>query len=365
MEAFNVLGLNEDFEIIEIIRFINLQWTRKYHESGWFSVQIPVNQYMPEMKYIYTKDRPEMGVIKKVTYVSVTGREYIQLSGTFLEAELNRMCVYPKCGPAPKGETNITTDPGWEFRDGAAEDVALAYYEGFRRIGTAQRVVELDIESEASLHRGNYSIHYRNGEDLDYKLYDILKPSGMSYSVHYDLNANTKTMKVWQGLDRTQDNEDGNNPIIFSTRYGNINKPNIVIDETDYKNACIVSHGTATTSDMVTEMVFNEDDDPTRILYYTSLLNRSDYKNQAEFIADLKNEGLNALEENEKIINVEFDTMAGSYIYGEDFDIGDVCSLEIPAMHLAADVRLIGCYEVMKDGRWTMTMEFGTPILIK
>lgn len=351
---------------MEILRFTNLQWSRKYHESGDFSLQIPVNQYMPDIKYIYTKDRPEMGVVQKTTYVSLSNREYIQLSGQFLEgAELGRMVVYPPAGKAPNGGTNITTEPGWEFKEGPAEDVALEYYNAFKQIGTAARTIALAIEATGSQHRGHDAVHYRNGEVLSWKIYDILKPSGMSYRVHYDLNENTKTLSFWQGLDRTQDNTDGNNPVIFSTRYGNILKPNILIDETDYKNACIVSHGTAATADLVTQMVFNDDDEPGRIEYETSLLNRSEYKTLAAFQSEMQNEGMNHLAETIKQINVEFDAMTGSYIYGEDFDIGDICSLEIPAMNLTADVRLIGCYEVMKDGKWTMTMEFGTPVLIK
>jgi hypothetical protein len=46
-----------------------------------------------------------------------------------------------------------------------------------------------------------------------------------------------------------------------------------------------------------------------------------------------------------------------------DFDLGDVCNLEITEIDISAEARLIGCYEVVKDGVWTMTMEFGTPIL--
>ena len=38
-------------------------------------------------------------------------------------------------------------------------------------------------------------------------------------------------------------------------------------------------------------------------------------------------------------------------------------SLEVPEIGLSANVRLIGCYEVMQDGNWELSMEFGTPIV--
>ena len=57
--------------------------------------------------------------------------------------------------------------------------------------------------------------------------------------------------------------------------------------------------------------------------------------------------------------------MDGSYEYMTDFDLGDLCSIEIPEINLSAHARLIGCYEVMKSGQWSMTMEFGTPIILR
>lgn len=101
-----------------------------------------------------------------------------------------------------------------------------------------------------------------------------------------------------------------------------------------------------------------------RCLEGNSGLNRNDYA-ENEFVSALENEGSNALSEYIKVINVEFDAMEGSYEYMKDFDIGDLCSIEISEMNLSVQARLIGCYEVMKSGQWTMTMEFGTPIIIR
>ena len=63
IKAINVLALDKDFQIVSMLAYTNLQWTRKYYESGTFSIEIPVNQYRDDMKYIYTKDRREMGLI--------------------------------------------------------------------------------------------------------------------------------------------------------------------------------------------------------------------------------------------------------------------------------------------------------------
>lgn len=43
-------------------------------------------------------------------------------------------------------------------------------------------------------------MHYRNGELLGWKIYDILKPSGMSYRVLYDFVESNKNLKYGVAL---------------------------------------------------------------------------------------------------------------------------------------------------------------------
>lgn len=363
MKGFNTVALGDNYGIVSLLRFTNLQWSRKYHESGTFSMQIPLSQYSADIKYVYTKDRPEMGKVTQKNYVQQKGFEYMQLSGFFLEKELDRHVVYQN------GDNNITNAPTWLQQSGKAETVAYNFFNGFKAItanyGSASVNSDLGITSGITQDRGKDSVHARNGEYLGWKIYDILKPSGMSYRVLYDFVNSRRIFEVWAGLDRTQDNN-GNNPVVFSTKYGNIKNPNILIDESEYKNACLITNKqTVDNTDIYTSRaVFKpgSGDGEYQFLYAQSGINKNDYSS-SDFPAALENEGMNELNSKVKIINVEFDAMEGSYEYMADFDIGDLCSIEIPEMSLSAEARLIGCYEVIKSGQWTMTMEFGTPIL--
>lgn len=357
MAIFTLLGLDADMAIIQIVRFTNLQWNRKYHEVGDFTLQLSLDQYNPDVKYLYTKDRPELGIVQKRTYVTNKGKSYIQLQGVFFEHELSRMICYPK------GTTNITNQPNWEFQEGPAETVAYAFFNGFKQLSTSTVSVDLGITAEETEGRGEEAVHYRNSEDLSYKIYDILKPSGMSYRVLYDLDDNVKTFEVWQGKDRKSQNTAGNNPIVFSTKYGNISNLNLLIDDGEYRNGCIVVHETSENDVQVFNVraVFNEDEDPKVLMTQRSSLNKSEYT-ASEFLEALDNEGKNALAQTLKITNLEYDTLLGSYEYMVDFDLGDICTIEVPEMNVAINARLIGCYEVIKKNGWTMTMEFGEPI---
>lgn len=359
MSAFNIIALNENYEIVQLLRPTNVQWNRKYHEPGSFSIQLPLSQYSSSIKFIYTKDRPEIGRVIQINFLSQNGYQCIQLSGYFEENELNRHVVYQN------GTSNIINSPAWLERNGKAEDVAYAFFDGFHSISNGTVTSSLDISRSDSLGRGKQSVHTRNGEYLGRKIYDILKPSGMSYRVLYDFANNVKTFEVWSGMDRRESNMEGNNPIIFSTKYGNIKNPNVLISEENYKNAGIITNEQVDENKSVftVRAVFEKADAGRYIMTYVqSILNKNEYTDSS-FLEALENEASNALNETIKIVNIEFDALSGSYEYMKDFDIGDECTLEIPEMSLSADARLIGCYEVMKSGQWSMSMEFGTPII--
>jgi hypothetical protein len=49
-EPFEIMALDENFEIVSLISYANLQWTRKFHEVGTFSVQLRGRQYNSNWK---------------------------------------------------------------------------------------------------------------------------------------------------------------------------------------------------------------------------------------------------------------------------------------------------------------------------
>lgn len=359
-KGFNVIALDKEYQTVALLRCTNIQWNRKYYEPGTFSLEVPLEQYNAGFRYVYTKDRPEMGIISQINYVNKSNYKAINLSGFFLENDLNRRIVYRK------GSTNIVNPPAWTGQNGNAEDVAFAYFEAFKDVtfsdGTTEYQSLLGIQTGECLSRGKFSEHERDGERLGNKLYTILKPSEMSYRVSYDFESSEKTFSVWSGKDRTQD-QTSNNPITFSTRYGNIKGPNILIDNTNYKNGCIIENENS--NEIYSRIILNraDDDEYDAFSYVKSSVNRADYSANAGFFAALESEGRTDLAERVRLINVEFDAVVESYEYMTDFDLGDKCNIEIPEVDISANAVLIGCYEVIKGGVWDLALEFGTPIL--
>ena len=366
MVPINIMALDREFNLVALLNYSNLQWSRKYHESGTFSIRISPEQYDSSFKYIYTNERPETGKIVQVNYVQNDNQSYIQLSGYFLENELNRMVVYTP------GEGNIVDGPEWLGKIGPAEDVAFDYFNAFSQIkfnvDNATTTFNLGIASGTNTHRGVQAQHYRDNSYLGSKIYHILKPSGMTYRVRYDFEENKQYFEVWSGLNRTSE-QMVNNPIVFSTQYYNLKNPNVLLDNSTYKSGCIVTvnknendeASVAYTRALLDLDQLHEDN---AFLSLQSSLSVDDFDNSNDYYQALDNEG--RLEKNTKwlrTMNIEFDASAGSYEYMQDFDIGDVCDLEIYEIGISAEARLIGCYEVIKDNDWSLTLEFGTPII--
>ena len=364
MASFNVMALDRNFNLVALLRYTNLQWSRKYHESGTFSLQIPLEQYDPSFKYVYTKDRPETGRISQINYTSNNGQKYVQLSGYFLEHELNRMVVFTS------GQGNIYSNPTWVELSGPAETVAYNFFKDFSKIqfGNGNSIITfgLGINSGVDQHRGSVAQHVRDNSYLGNKVYHILKPSGMSYRVIYDYETNIKQFEVWTGLDRTSEQVE-NNPVTFSTRYGNIKNPDILLDDSTYKTGCIVVGGKDNEDSLIHVRALMDSDElqeDNAFLVLQTSTDASNFASTADYYQALDSEG--RAEKNSKwtrTINAEFTALEGSYEYLRDFDIGDICNIEIHEVGISMNARLIGCYEVMKSGNWSLTLEFGTPII--
>lgn len=362
--GFEVKALDVNGNILSLLRYSNLQWTRKYYSAGTFSVQIPLSQYNPDIKYIYTSERPELGVVSQVNYIDDGARKTISLSGYFLEYELSKRIVYPKAN----GYTNITNGPSWVLVTGPAEDTAYTYFNAFKdityTINGRTYTSTLGINASTSQHRGKNTSRHRLNDVLMNKMYSILRPSNMSFRVVYDFDNNTKTFSVIKGRDLTSGNQEGNNPIIFSTRYGNLKNPNVVVSSTNYKN-CYISVGTYTDNDIdITNVIAGneatESDTSDRFLAVDAQAAREDYDTEEGYLNALRSEGHNALNSCKIISSYDFDVIEGSYNYMEDFDLGDLCSIEIPEVGVSVDAVLSGCIEVIKDNSWSLTVEFDT-----
>lgn len=395
-KPFKIKALNENFILANngLVSYNSLQWDRKFHEPGQFVLELSANAYSDDWRYIYSEKRNELGIISQVNFKKDDdGRKTVTVSGLFEESRLNQMIVYPK--PTQFDDDSGThygtsllhlDSPLWLTQEGTADVVARAFFDGFKSINfrnyevgdtTGQTIVTSNYElpiTFGTVASGTYhrAIHTRNGEKLGSKIYDILNESNASYQVVLDYDSSQLIMNIVHGVDRSESRADSTvNPITLSTMNGTIKSASFVKSNSSTKDVVIQ----CSQSEEQTLVLINQKPNAIgRFTFQSMSSNQGDYikEDTPDKAAADKEHKLAVLGDATSIlyslrdkINIEVDASIGSYKYKEDFDLGDIISIEIPEIGISADVEICECHEVVKEGAWSLSLTLGTPIIRK
>lgn len=333
-----ILALKEDYTISDVLNPLNVQWNRQYYEVGTFSIQIPFEQYNEDMVYIYSKDEVELGVIDKVRYSISHGAKTVQLSGVFLENELDDKVVVP------------------DFKgSGILEDEVVRLVNQYK----ADIPLLAELESQG---RGNTVEFVATEKGIGTELYKILENEEYSFRVAYDYESNSKAFSIYQGKDRTQ-NQTENNPVLFSTAFKNLINPDVVLQK-NLRNYAIVK-GSFDGSDVTAIADVSNGEYQKQIVIDGSSV-ESEGLTKEQYIAKLKTFGETELfNQYADVENIAFDVDNESYEYKVDYDLGDKCTVIIEDIGLILEGRIISIYEVYKDNRRELSIEFGNKKLVK
>lgn len=333
-----IFALKDDYSISDALNPLNVQWSRKYYEVGTFSIQIPYDQYKDDMVYIYSKDKDELGVIDNVRYSISNGLKSVQLSGVFLEKELDDKVVVPDFNGA-----GILEDEVVRFVNQYKSDIPLL----------------VDAESQG---RGNTVEFVATENGIATELYKILQNEEYSFRIAYDYESNSKAFSIWQGKDRTQEQTE-NNPVLFSTAFKNLLNPDVVLQK-NLKNYAIVK-GSFDGTDVTTIADVSNGEYQKQIVIDGSSVESEGLTKNA-YLAKLKTFGETELfNQYTDVENIVFDVDNESYEYKVDYDLGDKCTVIIEDIGLILEGRIISIYEVYKDNRRELSIEFGNKKIVK
>lgn len=336
-----LLGLDANFNPVGYFGYTNLQWIRRYYEPGEFSVQIPIQMYMPNMAYVYTNERPEVGIVQKSEYQEDYQGAYMQVSGYFFEYKINDKIIYPRY-----------------IKSGVIEDVAVdmaaKFYEDIPL-----------LQIGASKKRGEAIAIQSTGKNLAAQLYEMLQTQEMSFRTRYDYAENKMYFEVWQGVDRTM--QQSKNPFaIFSAQLRNIANEKIVIDNSAFKNyAVVIGNGQYEDGEQVEVIIDQSDGGYRQKVYIDKTTMKYDEAKQSleEFKESLVQAGLEEMQKSySQVVNIEVDTVDRGLKYLQDYDLGDKIEIVVDALQENLVTRIIEIDEVFKQGKHTVSLTFGTKV---
>lgn len=334
-----LLTLDSNFQPVSYLQFINLQWNREYYQAGDFSVQIPAGQYLPEMKYLYTPDRPETGIIQKVELSETVKGHFIQMSGFFLEYILNDKIVYPTYyASGPLG--TAVTDMVEQYK----EDIPL-----------------LQVSPPTS--SGSSISWQETGGQLGEIAYTQLQTQQMSYRCMYNYENNLITFSVWKGLDRTQDQSE-NNFVTFSNGFKNLSNLKASLDESNFRNYAVVA-GQDEGENRKIAYADNSNGGYKKILFVDARNERWDAEQQTEdeYLEGLQQKGFEKLLDYQNERNIEVNVTDETFQYLIDFDIGDLVDVILEELGINMQARIVAVKEVFKQNTHTVTLELGDKMM--
>ena len=329
-----IMGLDSLFRPVRALRCINIQWNRKYYEAGDYALQLRASDWDTGIRYIYTVERPETGMVQKVETEHNVKGDFVNVSGFFLEGMLGWAVVYP----AYTWNANLPE---------MCRDMVSKYLQP-----NVAGILIPAIDPIGS----TTTVSFENGERLDEATYAALKAQEIGQRIRYDYASGQLLYAPWQGKDRTQ-RQSANPYAVFSQDFGTVDTLTLTQDESAYRNYAVALYdGGSFDIDLRTGS------EPKRILYVDTGMALEEGQNGADFLAAVDTEARKQLAEYPRIVNIDATVLQSNCKYLTDYDLGDKCDVRDDRLALAFETRITEINEVWKNNEHTVSVQFGDQI---
>lgn len=326
-----LIGLDANMQTVKALRCVNIQWNRKYYESGDYALQLCACDWDTNIAYIYTSERPEMGMVQKVETEHTIKGDFVHVSGFFLEGMLNWKVTYPK----HSSTGNISA---------ACKSLVNAL------------MADTGVTAPTQTDIGAAAAFESEGEFLGDATYAALKAQEISQRILFDYDSESMLYEVWQAKNRTQ-SQSVNAYAAFSQNFGTVDAMTLTQDISAYRNYAVVLYDGG-----VINIDLRAGTEPKRIMYIDTGMSIADGQTQQNFLAAVRVEGDRMLAEYPAIVNIEATVLQNNALYLIDYDLGDKCDVQDDRLMLAFETRIIGINEIWKENVHEVTLEFGDKI---
>ena len=364
-----------DRELIGIIDDAkSIIWHDVYYGVGDFEVYAPCTPESVSLlivgNYVTRYGDDNIGIIEKVniTYSAQDGRMIIA-SGRFAKSLLDRRIIYTLSGHS----VNPTILRG-NVEDAARKLVAQNAINC--AFDSERNIAELALGDSAGLSRiivdslGTAAEKQVTHDNL--LIYSDSLLEEYEYGAKCVLNDALKlAYTVYSGVDRSLDNSDENQPVIFSQDFDNMLSSEYLYDETVLKNTVLVG-GEGEGEERFHSVVKNSTliGAARREVFVDASSNSRTYKDEngdeqtltdAEYNAQLETVGLQAISglAITETFDGEVDLMSGSFRYRDDFSLGDIVTIQDLEIGLYINARILEVTEVEDDSGYMISIVYG------
>lgn len=362
-------------------------WQSKYYGVGTFEIYVSASAenlaLLKEDNYVTRIDRDDCGIIEKIESSNnpQDGR-MIVASGRFCKSILDRRVVYAatllgtgmnyywSCAAsilsgnvetAVRGliEANAVnaTDPN--------RNIPEIYWTVADITGLPETIViDAAADTEESAEK---QVTYK---DLQAYTDSVLEEYGLGAKMWLDRDLLKFRYKVFKGVDRSRDNTAGNQPLIFSQDFDNLNSSSYALDKSAYKTTALIGgEGEGTERKCAFAFAWIAGLDRRETFVDASNIS-STYKDAAgeeqsytieAYRKMLEAQGRQTIAELQKVetFDGELDLTNSELAFGEDYALGDIITIEDNAIGKYINARILAVAEVQDDDGYKIDIEYG------
>ncbi len=335
-----------------IVGYTNFQLKRKLYEVGEIELHIPFGAFgaeelKPGRIVFITPDKP--GILTKIEISESKKGAEIAAYGMQLKGIVGRRVTVPDTDDEQL-LFGYDRFPRPEEPEAPAEGIFKHYASKHlvEPLDASRKIPNLLIAPDQSRGKaGRWSSRFE-GLDAVYKA--LGEYAGMGYDIALDLENERMIFDVIPGVDHTASS---NFPVIFSTAYHNMATTKYSMDTKPIVNAAYAG-GTGEGEARLVQTVFREN--------AAGLERRESWLDcgNIELVEDLIYEANHKLE-NSVLTETLTGTITptGPFVYGEDYDLGDIVTVQSRTTGLEKDAQITEISESYEKGERKISVTFG------
>lgn len=349
MDRLPIRVLSPHFDFLgEIDNYESLLFIRRFFKVGEFEFRININnntEFLQEDNIILLgNDSKKAGVIRHKEIVldeNGEGAEILLIRGYTLKGVISRRRIVPQIGQ------------GYDRQIGTTEYIMKQFVNNnfVNPTEAGRKMYQLAIAY--NLNRGKQDRWRGSFEVVSDKLEEIGEYSNMGWDVCLDTTNKKWVFDVVVGRDLTV-NQNTLPPVIFSVDFDNIKGQSYIDSAINYANVAYAG-GQGEEENRLIQQI----GDAIGFERIETFLDCS----SAEDITELIEEGNRGLEEFKKISTFESQVLDyGSFVYGKDWDLGDIVSVQNKKWNLTMDTRIVEVKEIYEQNGFNLELVFGNTV---
>lgn len=353
-------------------------WKAEYSGVGEFEIYITATpehvEMLKEDNYVTRPDRDECGIIEKIEKTTdPRDGAMIAVSGYFAKSILNRRVIYNatlkgtgynyywSCnasilsGNVETAVRNLIYTNAINASD-ANRNITEIYWTDDDITGLSETII-IDATEETT-ENAEKQVTYKYLQEYSDS---VLQEYGLGSKMWLDRDLLKFRYKIYKGVDRSRNNTGGNIPLIFSQEFDNLAESNYTFDKSEYKTTALIGgEGEGTERKCAFSYAWIAG-----LERRETFVDASDQTQEEQTIEtyrkQLEARGQQTISELKPVETFDgtLDITNSNYIYREDYDLGDIVTIEDKQIGKYIDTRIISVTEVQDDDGYNIDIEYG------